>query len=219
MRLHPVSLPRLWHIALLFLLGVILPLLPTGYVAEVTSPNRYDDPARVPPTRIGIVFGAGIRKDGSLTPMLVDRVEAAVALYKNGQVRKLLMSGDNSRADYDEVSAMGKYAAARGVPEADVTLDRAGFSTYESCYRARAIFGVTQAILVTQRYHLPRAVYTCRQLGIDAVGLGTPDWGVHPLSKMVPYAARELLSTIKALWDLHVAHPLPTSLGQYEGIG
>jgi vancomycin permeability regulator SanA len=183
-----------------------------------TREQRYDDLANVPSAPVAIVFGAGVTPDGQLSPMLVDRVNAAVALYRSGRVQKILMTGDNSRVDYDEVTAMRRYAVSQGLPVRDITLDYAGFRTYDSCYRARAIFGVTHAILVTQRYHLPRAVYTCQQLGVNAVGVGMPDWGLYRRSLVAVYTLREALATVAALWDLHVAHPLPRFLGPFEGM-
>jgi vancomycin permeability regulator SanA len=197
---------------------ILLALLLVAAVGGTTSGRLYQTPAEVPPARVAVVFGAGLRPDGTPTPMLADRIQAAVDLYHAGRVHKLLMTGDNSRGDYNEVAAMRRYAEQRGVPAADITLDYAGFSTYESCYRAQAIFGVTQAVLVTQRYHLPRAVYTCLHLGIDATGLGTPDWEVYPQRLMLTYSAREALATLNALWQVHVTRPAPTFLGPYEGI-
>lgn len=212
--------PRCWVsvlIGTLVLLLVAPPLLVTS-VGELTRPRRFEDVGLVPTQRVAVVFGAGLRSDGQPTPILADRVRAAVELYRSGRVHKLLMSGDNSSVNYNEVAAMRRLAIEQGVPAADITLDYAGFSTYESCYRAREIFGVTQAVLVTQRYHLPRAVYTCTQLGINAVGLGTPDWGVYSPDAMRLYTAREVLATLNALWQLHITHPQPTFLGPYVGI-
>jgi vancomycin permeability regulator SanA len=212
--------PR-WHrryVLLPVALGATMTAL-IAYVWVATNPSRVSDPARVPDERVAIVFGAGIFPDGSPSPMLADRVQAAVNLYSSGRVRKILLTGDNSRPDYDEVSAMRRYAIAHGVPAVDITLDYAGFSTYDSCYRARAIFGVDAAVLVTQSYHLPRAVYTCRALGVDAVGLGTPDWGTYPNGLIATYSAREAISTLKALWEVNVSRPPPTYLGRFEGIG
>jgi vancomycin permeability regulator SanA len=199
-------------------LGALLVCASVGYVDANTRQYRYEQTTAVPREQVALVFGAGVRPDGRLSRMLADRVTAAVDLYVQGRVDKLLMSGDNSHAEYDEVTAMKRYAVERGVPEDDITLDYAGFSTYESCYRARAIFGVTRVILVTQRYHLPRAVYTCRQLGIDAVGIGTADWGVYRETLLLNYTAREVLATLKALVDVHLTRPLPTFLGPFEGI-
>jgi vancomycin permeability regulator SanA len=148
--------------------------------------------------------------------MLAGRVQTAAALYHSGRVGKLLMTGDNSRPEYDEVSSMKCYAVGLGVPADDVALDHAGFSTYESCYRARAVFGLERAVLVTQAYHLPRALYTCRGLGLDAVGLGAPDWGTYPEALLLRYSLREAVATLNALWQVHVARPEPTFLGPRE---
>ncbi len=209
-----------WRLAfwLLLLSGTIVVLGLNFYVNAVTSSRRYTNPEEIPARRIAVVFGAGIRKDGTPTPMLADRVTAAVELYKQGRVQKLLMTGDNSREDYNEVIAMQRYAVERGVPAKDITLDYAGLSTYESCYRARDIFGVQQAILVTQKFHLSRAVYTCRQMGVDAIGLGTPDWETYRPQTIMYYSFREMLSTLKALWEVHITRPKPTFKGPFEGI-
>lgn len=187
------------------------------HVSATTASYRRNEVAQVPRERVALVFGAGVRGE-RLSRMLAERVNAAIALYQDDKVEKLLMSGDNSSPDYDEVTAMQRYAMARGVPERDITLDYAGFSTYESCFRAKAVFGVDAAVLVTQNFHLPRAVYTCRALGIDAVGLGTPDWGSYRNELMISYTLREAGATLKALLDVHVTHPQPTFLGPFEGI-
>jgi len=195
-----------------------LALLAAAHVHISTRGQRYTEIERVPPARVALVFGAGLRPDGRPSRMLAERVRAAATLYEAGRVQKLLLTGDNSSVAYNEVAAMQRYALELGVPATDMTLDYAGFSTYESCYRARDIFGVEQAVLVTQRYHLPRAVYTCRALGIDAVGLGTPDWGAYHPALITRYTARETLATLNALVQVHLTHPLPTFLGPFEGI-
>ncbi|KAM3103266.1 vancomycin high temperature exclusion protein [Phormidesmis sp. 146-12] len=216
-RLKPILKNRILLLSLA--IGtLILPLLLMQYVSFMTRSDRYNAAKNVPVKPVAIVFGAGIYTNGTPTPMLADRVQGGVDLYRQGRVRKLLMTGDNSATNYDEVTAMKRYAITLGIPEKDITLDYAGFSTYESCYRAKAIFGVTQSVLVTQHYHLPRAVYTCRQLGIDAIGLGTPDWESYGNQVMVPYALREIASTMKATLQVHLLHPKPTFLGQFEGI-
>lgn len=213
------SLFRSRRILALAINAVLLPLLLLGYVSLTTKEARFDNPAAVPAKPVAIVFGAGVRRDGRPTRMLADRIEAAVMLYQSGRVGKLLMTGDNGSSDYDEVSAMQRYAVERGVPSADITLDYAGFRTYDSCFRAREIFGVNEAIVVTQQFHLPRAVYTCRSLGVDVVGLGTPDWGTYSPRLMSRYAVREAIATINALWEVHVVHPHPRFLGPFEGLG
>jgi vancomycin permeability regulator SanA len=204
-------------IALVVGLGLASPLIAFLYVEAATASFRYSVPAELPAGHVAVVFGAGVRGDRP-TRILAERIEGAVALYRLGHVGKLLMTGDNSRSDYDEVTVMGRYAESLGVLPGDITLDYAGFSTYESCYRLGPIFGVTRAVLVTQSYHLPRAVYTCRALGVEAVGLGVPDWGRYPGLLLARYTTRETLATAKALVDVHLARPLPTFLGPYEGI-
>ncbi|MEG4632532.1 ElyC/SanA/YdcF family protein [Microcoleus sp. AR_TQ3_B6] len=209
-----------WRIAigLLILTSAIAPLALNYYVRLVTSNYLRTDVAEVSAKPIAIVFGAGVWEDGTPTPILADRLQAAVDLYKAGRASKLLMTGDNSSPDYNEVKAMQEYAEAQGVPTNNIILDYAGFSTYESCYRAKEIFGITQAVLVTQNFHLPRAVYTCRQLGIQAIGLGTPDWGKFDQNTMIACSVREFFAVLKALWQVRVTRPKPTFLGPFEGI-
>ncbi len=205
------------RLARVVLLAGLTALALIGYVLAVTHTWSYGEAEQVPAEPVAIVFGAGIYGRNNLSPMLADRVQTAVQLYEMHRVRKILMTGDSSRTTHDEATAMQRYAVARGVPAQDIALDYAGFSTYESCYRARVIFGVTHAVLVTQQFHLPRAIYTCRELGIDVVGVGTRDWGVYSDDLMLTYTTREALAILKALWELHITRPLPTVLGPYEG--
>lgn len=199
-------------------LCLLAPLALALYVRLATLPYRHSAVEEVEAEQVAVVFGAGIRGERP-SRILAERIDAAVGLYRAGRVSKLLMTGDNGRSDYDEVSVMRRYAESLGVRPEDITLDYAGFSTYESCYRARAIFGVERAVLVTQGYHLPRAVYTCRALGVEAAGLAAPDWGRYPAPLLVRYSLRELLATAKALVDVHLTRPLPTFLGPFEGLG
>lgn len=200
------------------LLLASLPFVLVRYVDWATRALRFTSPEQVPPKSVAIVFGAAVYRDGRLSPMLTARVQQAAAAYRLGRVQKILMTGDNSRTDYDEVSAMKRYAVSLGVPAEVIHLDYAGFSTYESCYRAREIFGVREAVLITQAFHLPRAVYTCARLGLDAVGLETDDRGNYSARVMRHHQVREVLATAKALWDVHFRKPLPTFLGKYEGM-
>jgi vancomycin permeability regulator SanA len=202
-----------WHFALGFLVvGAVSVLLGlSGYIRCSTASRCYTDPALVPVGDVGIVFGAGVWDDGSPTPVLADRVRAGVGLYKLGRVRKLLMTGDSCRPDYSEVLAMQGCALDQGVPVEDIMLDGAGLNTYDSCYRARAVFGVKRAVLVTQCYHLPRAVYIGCRLGLDAVGLGAPDWGRLGNDSMLWYSVREAIAGFKALWRVHVSRPQPAN--------
>lgn len=214
-----VSWRSVRRLLLFMLVLAVIPLSCAFYVRWDTQEERFSDPQQLPTRSVAIVFGAGIYPDGRLSDMLRFRVRQAVEAYHLGRVQKLLMTGDNSRKSYDEVTAMQRYAISLGVPKAAIRLDYAGFSTYESCYRAKEIFGVRDAVLITQGYHLPRAVYTCQQLGIDAIGLETNDRGIYPVNLMRYYAVREVAATAKALWDVAIWHPLPTFLGPYEGMG
>ena len=196
----------------------MLLLVLVRYVDWVTSDLRFRDIQQVPPKPVAIVFGAEVYRSGKLSPMLAARVQQAADAYRFGRVHKILMTGDNSRTDYDEVTAMKRYAVELGVPAEVIYLDYAGFSTYESCYRAREIFGVQDAIVVTQGFHLARAVYTCMHLGIEVVGLETNDRGNYSKRVIGRHMAREALATVKALWDVNLWQPLPTFLGKYEGM-
>jgi vancomycin permeability regulator SanA len=198
----------LWSI----IVTVAIPIIATGYINLITIGDRYRASAQIPHEDVAIVFGAGLSADGNPSPMLADRVESAVKLYQQGRIHKLLMTGDNSTISYNEVVAMKRYAHNLGVPTRDITLDYAGFSTYESCYRAHRVFDVHRAVVITQNYHLPRAVYTCRQLGVNAVGLGTADREIYGLRGMIPYLLREMLANVKALSDIYLTRPHPTFL-------
>ncbi len=167
-----------------------------------------------PSAPVAIVFGAGLRRDGAPTPVLRDRVATAVELYKAGKVQKLLMSGDNRFVDYNEPGAMQNYAMELGVPEEDIVLDYAGRRTYDTCYRAHHIFGVEQALVITQRFHLPRTIYTCSVIGIQADGV-VADRGDYGAVRI--WETRELMATAVALLELWVTHPLPV-LGNPEPI-
>ena len=122
-----------------------------------------------------LVLGCGVREDGSPSLMLRDRLEKGIELYKAGTAPKLLMSGDHGRKDYDEVNLMKDYAKERGIPSEDIFMDHAGFSTYDSMVRAKDIFCAEKVIVVSQEYHLYRALYLAEKLGLDAYGVSAMD--------------------------------------------
>lgn len=161
----------------------------------------------VPPRQVAIVLGAGLWPDGSLTPILADRVATAADLYRAGIVGKLLCTGDNRFVNYNEPQAMLEYAVRLGVPEESIVLDYAGRRTYDSCYRARAIFGVERAVVVTQRFHAARALYLCDALGVDSVAI-LADRRNYPIDRVV-WEAREYLALALAWWDVTVRQPVP----------
>ena len=141
--------------------------------------------------------------------VLYDRVATGVDLYRAGKVAKLLMTGDNSEVDYNEVGAMRQTALELGVPATDIVLDYAGFRTYDSCYRARDVFGLRAATLVTNRFHLPRAIYTCRALGLDVVGVNADR---RTYAGTAYWTLREVLALPVAGWWSATNRP-PTFLG------
>ncbi len=170
----------------------------------------------VPAARVAIVFGAGLLRDGSAGPVLRDRVETAVQLYLQGKVKKILMSGDNRFVEYNEPEAMRQYALDLGVPDEDIVLDYAGRRTYDTCYRASAIFQVDSAILVTQAFHLPRALFLCNWFGVDSTGVEANNTYFRKISRLY-WHARELFATAQSAWDVYVSKPLPV-LGDPEPI-
>ena len=199
-------------LAVLLLLSLVISRLFTGLYAH---PKTYPA-SSVPSRRVAIVFGAGLWRDGTATPVLIDRVTTAVNLYFAGKVEKLLMSGDNRYVNYNEPAVMGALARSLGVPATAIVLDYAGRRTYDTCYRAKSIFGVTQAILVTQAFHLPRALYICNRLGVDSVGVQA-DLRQYRKSSLLYWNGRELIATLAALWDVNIGHPTPV-LGDPEPI-
>lgn len=170
--------------------------------------RMYGDVAAVPEREVAIVPGAAIYQNQQLSPVFLGRANAAVALYKAGKARKILVSGDNSTVSHNEVDPAKKYLVSQGIPEADIYLDHAGFDTYSTMYRARAIFGVTSAIIATQGYHLPRSLFLAQAQGIDAVGYRA-DAG-NP--RIWANEGRESLARIKAVLDV-VIHRSPKFLG------
>jgi SanA protein len=194
----------------------LLTLLVPRLVTALSARGRVYTVADVPARRVAIVFGAGLWRDGSPTPILYDRVATAADLYHAGKVEKLLLSGDNRFVDYNEPAAMRELALTLGVPDEDIVLDYAGRRTYDTCYRAKAIFGVTQAILVTQEFHLPRAIYLCNQLGVDSVGVNA-DLRDYRRASVLYWNLRELIATTAAVWDVTIRHPVPV-LGDPEPI-
>ena len=170
----------------------------------------------IPLRPVAIVYGAEVKRDGTPSAVLRDRVETAVALYKDGKVQKLLMSGDNRFVDYNEPEAMRQYALTLGMPDSDIVLDYAGRRTYDTCYRAKEIFGVNSAVLVTQGFHLPRALFLCKAFGIDVVGVKAENYYYLKRSRLL-WNTREILASVQSVWDVYLFKPLPV-LGEPEPI-
>ena len=141
--------------------------------------------------------------------MLADRVAVGIRVYKSNSTNRILMSGDHGRKDYDEVNTMKQFAIDNGIASSDVFMDHAGFSTYESMYRARDVFDARKIIIVTQEYHLYRAIYIARKLGIDAYGVPAD---YHIYAGQSARETREILARYKDFFST-IIKPKPTYLG------
>jgi vancomycin permeability regulator SanA len=199
------------------LVGVVVGYLVTAgsvlWLRVGASGHLYSASA-VPAAPVGLVLGAQVESDGSPSVFLTARLELARQLYASGKVRVLLVSGDHMDWDYDEPDAMRTWLVAHGVPDRQIVLDHAGFDTYDSCSRAVRIFGVTRAIVVTQTYHLPRAVTLCRHLGLDADGVGDDTVAQFHLPWMSS-TSREYGASVKASLDMLSGRD-PVFLGRHE---
>ena len=156
-----------------------------------------------------LVLGCGVRSDGKPSHMLQDRLDVAIAAYQMGLAPKLLMSGDHGREYYDEVNAMKEYAISKGVPSEDIFMDHAGFSTYESMYRARHIFQCKRIFIVTQNYHLYRAIHNARAFGMEAVGISSD---LRGYARQLYFDIREAAARVKD-WAWCIMKIPPTYLG------
>ena len=183
------------------------PWLWRWWVATRYNPQVYSIET-VPEARVAIVFGARVYGSGRLSAMLRDRVDTAIDLYRAGKVERLLLSGDNQYVEYNEPGAMMAYALAQGVPAEAIQPDYGGRRTYDTCYRAAHVFQVEQAILVTQEFHLPRALLLCDNLGIEVVGVRADRREYDPRS-IAWSEGREIPALLVALLDLIRRAPSP----------
>ena len=154
---------------------------------------------------VAIVFGAGLRRDGTPSDVLRDRLSVAAELWRTGKAKRLLVSGDNRFENYNEPQAMNDALVADfGVDPGAIAIDYAGRRTYDTCARAQSIWGVEEAILVSQKYHLPRAMWTCERLGIASVGVSA---SLQPYVKGTSFTFREIPAILRAWWDVYVWPP------------
>ena len=179
-----------------------------GYIVYSTSGYILKSIDATPKTQVALVLGASVTSGGNLSPVLKERADQAVALYRAGKVQKILVTGDNATLSHDEVDPVGKYMFALGIPKSDIFLDHAGFDTYSSMYRARDVFDVTSMTIVSQPFHLPRAVYIARSLGPTAYASQASTNGLN----MYNYI-REIPASTKAEYDILFAR-IPKYLGQ-----
>ena len=198
----------------LFILALLIVAIPVGindWVLQSTASRilTTEKASELQDVECILVLGCAVRPDGTPSPMLAERLQKGVELYANGAAPKLLLSGDNGQVEYNEVAAMGNYALEKGVPSQDIFLDYAGFSTYESVYRAKEIFQAEKILIVTQKYHLHRALYIAKAMGLDAWGVSC-DTQVY--AGQINRDIREILARNKDFLT-SIFKPKPTYLG------
>ena len=189
-----------WLAACMAFVGLAAVAGSVRFVRATAAGHIYME-SEVPAAPVALVLGAKVFPDGTPSPFLTARLDLAKRLYDAGRVEMIIVSGDSNAAEYDEPAAMREYLVYAGVPASKVVVDDTGFDTYESCMRTRRIFNVSRLIMVTQSYHLPRAVATCRALGLDAVGVGDDSARQHSNSWRRG-VIRDQLACLKTLIDL-----------------
>lgn len=188
-----------------------------AYVRSVGGKNIItpEDTLRLDDVDCIIVLGCLVKDNGEPSDMLADRLTRGIELYEQGSAPKIIMSGDHGREDYDEVNTMKQIAIDKGVPSSDIFMDHAGFSTYESVYRAKEVFGAKKVIIVTQKYHLYRALYIAEKLGVEAYGVPSD---LHTYRGQSVREIREILARCKDFAH-GIFKPEPTYLGEPIPIG
>jgi SanA protein len=209
---------RFWRIfkwtAVIGIVFIIISCIGARWYIHSNAKGRvYSDVSKIPASRVAMVLGAGIRPDGQLSLLLKDRVNTAIDLYRARKVDKLLMSGDNRFTHYNEPERMKEYAIGRGVPAADIVCDYAGRRTYDSVYRAKHIFGIDKMVIISQEFHLDRAIFLSNRIGIDATGLAADQLGHNTLRA----TTREMPACLACLIDIYVITPHPV-MGKREQI-
>lgn len=206
-------LKRWWlRIAVLAALGLLFVFGCEQWIAQAGKGRCHDEVEAVPTTPAAVVLGTSARlADGRANLFFLPRMEAAAALFKAGKVRALIVSGDNGSQGYDEPTEMKRVLVQMGVPEARIVCDYAGFRTLDSVVRAREVFGQSQVIFVSQRFHNLRAIYLARAFGIESWGLNAKD---VPVALSVKTFLREKLACVKAVLDVNVLGTRPKFLGE-----
>lgn len=196
---------------ILIVVAVAFTLIINNYVKDSGSQYIVEE-SSAPVTDAVLILGAYVRPNGDVSSMLNDRLTVGLELYQQGKADKIIVSGDHGTVEYDEVNTMKQYLMDRGVKDEDIFMDHAGFSTYESMYRARDIFQVKKLIVVTQEYHLMRSVFIARELGLEAYGVASDR---HNYGKVMgSYELREIAAREKDFFKAKIFKPQPTYLGE-----
>ncbi|MFK6999700.1 ElyC/SanA/YdcF family protein [Flavobacterium oreochromis] len=198
MKAYTIFKKHLKKIILITLIGIISSIGVNSYVKKVTNSLIYNSSKNLPTTSVGIIFGAGI-KDDKPSKYLKDRLDAGIRLYQTKKIQKILLSGDNGKEEHDELTVMKTYCYQHGVDTTKIYIDYAGFDSYSTLYRAKSIFKINQAILISQKYHLNRAIFIGNKLGVKSVGYSA-DKGQYKGYNYVRF--REYFSRLKAFIDV-----------------
>lgn len=182
----------------------ILVILVVAIVQVRYAPRIYANSSQLPHAPIAMILGASVKKDGSPSAALKDRMEKGIELYKMGVVDRLLLTGDDGAYHVDEMRVMTTYVREHGVPDTAVLVDGQGYRTYESCTRAKQTYQISRVIVVTQRFHLGRALYLCNQLGVESDGIVADRTSYD---KLLIFWLREIPASLKAWWDVHGMTP------------
>jgi SanA protein len=203
-------------IGVVIICGIIFITYTNATINHNPTPFIFDDINQINDHKVGLVLGTSEKKvGGGDNPFFVNRIEAATKLYEVGKIKKILVSGDNAEVSYNEPKAMQKALLEKGIPKDDIVLDYAGFRTLDSVIRARDVFGQNDLIIISQEFHIKRAVYIARTLGIDAQGFVAK--GV-PLEFNIRTQIREVLARTQAWTDVHILNRQPKFLGEKEEI-
>jgi len=195
---------------ILMILIIIVPLL-LDQMVERSGEETLVNVTAAKPAEAILILGAYVKPNGEVSRMLKDRLDYGYALYKNGKSDRIIVSGDHGTVSYNEVKAMCEYLEEKGVPSEAIFMDHAGFSTYDSIYRMKAIFGVTDAIIVSQKYHVVRAAYISKNLGVSTQSVASD---TYIYEKMLSYRIREIGARIKAFVMASILVPEPKYLGE-----
>jgi vancomycin permeability regulator SanA len=188
----------------ILVLVIIFFIFSPMYIYLKTDSRIKDSIEGIHPHKVGIVFGAGVLPNRRPTDILRDRLDGAIELYEVGKIQKIIVSGDNRYHRYNEPQVMYEYLTSKGIPMDDVIRDYAGLRTYDTCIRAKTLWNVNRAVLITQKYHLYRAIYTCEDVGIESVGYSTTK---SRYIKEAIFYSREVAALYKSIIDLHVIQP------------
>jgi SanA protein len=202
---------KVFRSAIIVLVVSLVAIILTSLIIKLkTDQYIYRDLVQAPKAQVAVILGAAILKNGGLSPILRERVDRAQMLYEAGKVEKILVTGDNSTLAHNEVNPVRLYLLENNIPDQDIFLDHAGFDTYSSMYRARDIFLADSMIVVSQSFHLPRALFIARALGIKAYGFEADQSQSHYLLRNY---FREMLANIKAVFNV-LFHRAPKYLGE-----